>query len=135
MKTYEQVKLVFRNLPSWYNQLYHEGVLLVLEEKGKLHACKHIRDTSNAQLATYGSTAEEFTLQGAKDLCDFIKPYVREPAEPQIVISPALLEETISFIKMALASDAGRSSSDIISIMRHVGEHKLVKELTNLQPK
>lgn len=80
MKTFTEVKTEFINqLPLWYDETMHTKLIEVLstENKGKLHGCKLLRDTSNTlKDQWYGKVdvpkTEEMFLKEAKELCDFV---------------------------------------------------------------
>lgn len=53
-------------LPEWYVETVHDGLVIILTEQDKLRACKFLRDISN------NNPDQRMSLKEAKDLCDFI---------------------------------------------------------------
>src|ERR1700754_2777075 len=78
MKSFIDVKSRFEfALPSWYDLKIHNRVVEIISDKGKLHACKFLRDTSHIIKENWSGLDgrpfnQEMFVKEAKDICDFI---------------------------------------------------------------
>lgn len=113
MKAFIEVKSRFEfSLPSWYDVKLHNQVIEILsnKSKGKLHACKFLRDTSNKMKEEWNGMdgeSQEMFLKEAKELCDFIVDVdglmkgkiVSVPVKEVIEGMQVLFNETILFVK------------------------------------